>query len=92
MQCIFEHMSVCWWLPDVFALEQPTRAHEDALYSLYMLVKPDLERRPFPPASFQMSPEARFWPNLRSSMIRMYRRWWSLVHRAGNRPESKYRS
>ncbi len=87
MQNIYDSSSAAFWLPDILNLPCPTDAHEEALTQLYSLVKADLQRRPFPPRTYEASPAVREWPHSRE-IVQFYRRWWCEIHRQSTGDEA----
>ena len=57
----------------------PNDAQVAASLRLYRLLKPDLQRRPWPPDSYEAPPARKAWPNDRG-IVEIYKRWWKNVY------------
>ena len=80
--------SRCWWLPDILENVQPTERQNRALASLYEALRPDLERRGFPPPPFQFTPKRYTYPENAGTMVTLYKKWWRGIHEVSRRSES----
>ncbi len=89
MRQVLGAVDVALSLEDVVAMPRPTPRHCAALREAYVALRPDLARRPFPPADFPMTPSVRRWPHV-EGMVTLYQRWWLHVHKAGQ--SARYRA
>lgn len=80
--------SNCWWLPDMLVRDHPTSAQKSALANLYEMLRMDLERRGFPPPPYEFTPRVYLWPDLPSTMVMLYEKWWKHIHNMACRTES----
>ena len=88
MQTILDHMEIAFWLPDIVRLKEPTQCHYENMRSLYICLKPDLERRGWPAEGSQVMPTIKQWNLNAVGVNKYYHRWWSRIHEAANKPES----
>ena len=79
MRSIQDAAAVAFALKEIATQPGPSIAQVDALLRLYRLLKPDLQRRPWPPDSHEAAPAKNAWPN-DTGIVVFYRRWWTNVY------------
>ena len=63
MRSIQDAAAVAFALKEIATEPAPTSTHEEALGQLNRLIKRDLERRPWPPDSYEAALAREEWPN-----------------------------
>ena len=91
MQLIWESASVAFNLRDILESAQPEEKHENAVKQLYSKLLPSLKRRPWPPDSYQASPERKEWPKATAIQV-FYRKWWSNIYKIAHTRELPFYS
>ena len=81
MRSIQDAAAVPFAFKDVLNLPAPTAMRAKALVELYRLIKPDLQRRPWPSDEYVASPPTKEWPHSRG-IVFYYERWWKNVYHA----------
>ena len=79
MRSIQGDAAVAFALKEIVTEPGPSDAQVAALLRLYRQLKPDLQRRPWPPDSYEAAPARKAWPHERG-IVEFYRRWWQNVY------------
>ena len=79
MRSIQDAAAVAFAFKNVLNLQVPTVTHTNALVEFYRLIKPDLQRRPWPPNEYVAWPPRKEWPSGKGIVV-FYKRWWDNVY------------